>query len=351
MSGHGTLKCLVWDLDNTLWEGVLLEDPDVRLRAGVRETLAALDERGILQSVASKNDADAALRKLEALGVGGYFLYPQITWSSKVASIATVAQRLNIGTDAIGFIDDDPGERDEVRLGLPSVCCVDAAALDALLTMPELSPRFVTPDSRARRRMYQSEAVRQTAEAAFVGASEEFLATLRLSLTIDRAREVDLQRAEELTIRTHQLNTTGHVYSYDELNAFRVSARHHLLVARLEDRYGSYGHIGLALVEANGGCWTINLLLMSCRVMSKGIGSVMIGHLMRRAKAAGARLLAEFVPNGRNRMMYLTYRLLGFRECPAGGGSAQEKEGTVLLEHDLSRMPPVPDYITIATPD
>jgi FkbH-like protein len=349
MSRDGAVKCLVWDLDNTVWNGVLLEDREVTLRPGVRGALAALDERGILHSVASKNDPETALRTLDALGLGEYFLYPQIGWQSKVASITAVAKRLNIGIDAIGFIDDDPCERDEVRLALPAVWCVDAAALDALLTMPELSPRIVTPDARVRRLMYQSDARRQAAEAAFVGPSEAFLSTLGMSLTITAATEGDLQRAEELTIRTHQLNTTGHIYSYDELDAFRRSAHHHLLLARLDDKYGSYGHIGLALVETAGERWIIRLLLMSCRVMSKGIGSVMIGHLMRRARAAGARLCAEFVPTGKNRMMYLTYRFHGFRECEPDGTRASD--GAVWLEYDLTAIPTQPNYISVTATD
>ena len=119
-------------------------------------------------------------------------------------------------------------------------------------------------------------------------------------LTIFPAKEEDLQRAEELTVRTNQLNATGYTYSYNELNQFRLSDKYKLLMARLDDKYGRYGHIGLALVKCNPDVWTLKLLLMSCRVMSRGVGSIMLNHIMQLAKSHKVRLRAEFVPTGRN---------------------------------------------------
>ncbi len=101
-----TIKLLIWDLDNTLWDGTLLEGDGVQLRPGIRETVAALDGRGILQSIASKNDYDAAVQKLQELGLNQYFLYPQINWNSKAANIQTIIQSINIGSDTVGFLYD-----------------------------------------------------------------------------------------------------------------------------------------------------------------------------------------------------------------------------------------------------
>ena len=123
---HKTIKCLVWDLDNTLWDGILLEDIDVRLKENAVSTIKTMDERGILQSVASKNDHDLAVRKLTEVGLLEYFIYPQINWNSKVESIRQIARNLNIGTDTIAFIDDQPGELDEVGFSLPEVQCIHA---------------------------------------------------------------------------------------------------------------------------------------------------------------------------------------------------------------------------------
>jgi FkbH-like protein len=338
------IKCVVWDLDNTLWDGVLLENKTVSLRPKVVEIIKTLDRRGILQSIASRNDYDAAMQQLQALGLADYFLYPQLGWGSKVSSIKKIARQINIGLEAVVFIDDQPFERDEVRFSLPEVRCFDAADLDQLLDLPEMKPRFVTRDSGMRRLMYRSDMVRNQAEEAYVGPKEAFLASLGMVLTIFSPREEDLQRAEELTVRTNQLNSTGYTYSYDQLNYFRHSNQYQLLMASLEDKYGPYGHIGLALVACDENVWTIKLLLMSCRVMARGVGSIMLTHLMNLAREKNVRLRAEFMPNGRNRMMNITYRFAGFNQVDQVGD-------LIIFETDLATVPSFPDYVTLKPPN
>lgn len=335
-----TIKCVVWDLDNTVWHGVLLEDAQVSLREGVADIIKTLDGRGILQSVASKNDHETALAKLREFGLDEYFLYPQVNWNSKVSSIKNIAESLNIGRDALAFIDDQPFEREEVGFAFPEVLCLDAEEIGAVLEMPEMNPRFITEDSAARREMYLNDIRRNQAEEDFAGTQEEFLKTLDLEFTIGPAQPEDLKRAEELTVRTNQLNTTGYTYSYEELDEFMRSDSHLLLVSGLTDKYGSYGKIGLALVERGAEVWTLKLLLMSCRVMSRGVGTVMLNHIMRLAKEAGVRLRAEFVSNGRNRMMFVTYKFGNFREVGREGE-------TVILENDLRQLQPMPGYVRL----
>lgn len=335
------VKCVVWDLDHTVWDGILLEDGEVPLRAGVLHAIQTLDERGILQSIASRNDEEAATARLRALGIDEYFLYPQINWNAKGQNVAQIARSLNIGLDTFLFIDDQPFEREEVQHACPEVRVLDATALDGMLDRPELIPEFITDDSRIRRRLYMADIQRNQAEESFAGPSEEFLRSLEMRFTLAPCSEADLQRAEELTQRTNQLNTTGYTYDYAELNAFRASPRHLLLVAGLEDRFGTYGKIGLALVEKTSPeLWTLKLLLMSCRVMSRGVGTIMMSHVMTETKNAGARLRAEFKPNGRNRMMEVTYRFGGFREV--------ERHGDLIVyEHDLAVIQPFPDYVRV----
>lgn len=339
-----SVKCVVWDLDDTIWKGVLLENDHLCLRENVISIIKALDNRGILQSIASKNDGAAAMKKLSEYGLNEYFLHPQIGWNSKASSIQHIARSLNIGTDAMAFIDDQPFEREEVRFSLPEVLCVDAKDLHRLLDMPEMNPGLVTEDSKMRRSMYLSDVSRLRSEQEFEGSKEAFLASLRMVLTIFAAREEDLLRAEELTVRTNQLNATGFTYSYEELDHFRQSKGHILLMAKLEDKYGSYGNIGLALVQCEARVWTIKLLLVSCRVMSRGIGSIILSHIMMMARNHNVRLRAEYVENGRNRMMNITYRFAGFYEI--------ERKGKVtLFENDLTAIQPFPDYVGVEIHD
>lgn len=334
------VKCVVWDLDNTLWDGVLLEDEQVTLRQDVVEVIKMLDSRGILHSIASKNNHEAALEKLQAFGLEEYFLYPQINWNAKSSSIRDIAQAINIGLNTFAFVDDQPFELEEVASTFPEVLCINTSDLLTIPELPEMMPRFITRDSQNRRAMYLSDMRRNQAEKEFSGPNESFLAGLEMIFTIAPCAEDDLQRAEELTVRTNQLNTTGYTYSYEELNAFRLSAKHKLLVSSLDDKYGNYGKIGLALVECHEDIWLIKLLLMSCRVMSRGVGTIMINHIMNMARAAGARLQAEFVSNNRNRMMLITYKLGGFEQI------AQEGE-RIVFEHPLPADQPFPPYVKV----
>jgi len=337
---QGRIKCIVWDLDNTLWGGVLLEDGAVTVRPWVVEHIRRLDSMGVLHSIASKNDRQAALDKLEELGVRDLFLYPQINWNAKSSSIRLIAKALNLGLDAFAFVDDQEFERAEVAHEEPAVTCIDITELDEALARPDFVPRFVTDESAQRREMYQSQLARDELEQDFVGTNADFLANLEMTFTIEPARREDLQRAEELTVRTNQLNSTGRTYSYEELDRLRESPDHILLVASLTDRFGSYGKIGLALVEKDGPVWQLRMLLMSCRVMSRGVGMVLLNHIMGLARDAGASLRADFVETGRNRMMQITYAFAGFREL--------SREGTsVVLEANLDTMQPPPAYLRL----
>ena len=336
------LKCVVWDLDETLWCGTLLEGGGDALAPYVEAAIRTLDDRGILQSIASKNDHDVAWAQVEALGVGDCFLFPQIGWWSKAKSIESIAERLGIGLDAIAFVDDQIVEREEIAYFLPQVFLIDPTDLPTLLDEPRLMPRFVTSEARQRRSMYRADVERRGAEDRFGGPRDAFLATLSMKMTIRCATAADLERAEELTVRTNQLNTTGHHYSHEKLADIVDSPHHLVLVAQLDDRYGSSGTIGLALVELGQERWTIRLLIMSCRVVSRGVGTVLLLHLLQRAQRCGVRLRAAYLPTPRNKPMLVTFKFAGFRQIDEG-------EAGLLLEHDLTRVPALPSYVEVVS--
>ena len=339
-----TIKCVVWDLDNTLWQGTLLEGDDLVLTPGVVQVIHELDNRGTLQSIASKNDFEAAWKQLGKYNLQKYFLYPQIGWVNKSDAIRIIADRLNISLDTFAFIDDQAYERDEVTHFLPEVLTVDAVDIPRLQNMERLQPKFITNESNLRRKIYQDDIKRNHLQEEFRGTNEKFLATLGMCMSIREASEQDLRRAEELTVRTTQLNTTGYTYSYEELNKFRKSHDHLLLVAELEDKYGPNGTIGLALIALKPNLWQLKLLIMSCRVITRGVGGIMMSYILQRAKHNGVKMRAEFVTNNRNRLMYVTYKFSGFYEVG-------EHNGLIVLENDLERIHPYPSYVTVRLPD
>lgn len=343
------VKCLVWDLDNTLWEGTLLEDTEVKLKPGVRDILKELDRRGILLSIASKNDHADAMAKLKQLEVDEYFIYPQINWNSKAQSIKAIAEGINIGIDTLAFIDDQSFEQEDVKFSCPEVLTIDAIDYQKLTEMEELMPRFVTEDSQKRRLMYLSDLQRKHDEGDFAGSSEEFLATLEMELTIAPVQAGDLERVEELTLRTNQLNSTGFTYDFDELASFITSEKHTFLIASLDDKYGTYGKIGLVLLEEIGDVFEIKLLLMSCRVMTRGIGSALLVHMVKLAQARNKKLSAQFVSTGRNRVMYITYKMMGFAEVDEGAEEHDDDDDSraEILEYRGESEREYPGYLKV----
>lgn len=338
-----SVKCVVWDLDHTLWNGVLVEGDELVLKPQIVDVIKALDAKGVLQSVASKNNFEDAQEKLQQFGLSDYFLYPQISWNPKSSAIATIREKLNIGIDTFMFIDDQPFERDEVKALHPDVECVDAEEYLSLLEHSRIVSIKLTDDASQRRIRYLEDMKRQTDEQEFEGTPESFLAGLDMVFTISPAQPEDLLRAEELTERTNQLNSTGITYDKQELSVFMDSPDHELLVCELQDKYGSYGKIGLALVEIGDNTDLVKLLLMSCRTAARGVGSVLLSYLMKQAQQRQHTLRAQFKRTSRNRQMLVTYQFANFKEIE------RDDDGNILFENDLSLVSDYPEYIRVVT--
>ncbi|MFD6040235.1 HAD-IIIC family phosphatase [Streptomyces koyangensis] len=347
------VKCLVWDLDNTLWQGTLLEDAEVTLLDDVRRTIVELDARGILQSVASKNDHDHAWQRLEALGVADYFVLPQIGWHPKSGSVKDIADQMNFALSAIAFIDDQPAERAEVAHHHPEVRCYDAGLAAELTGLPEFSPAVVTGDARRRREMYQAGFRRTTERENFTGPDEEFQRSLELVMEIKRADDADLSRVEELTRRTSQMNATGVYYSDADLRALLADPGHEVLTVTLTDRFGPHGAVGVLLLGHHEQVWHLKLLATSCRVVSFGAGSVLLNWLIDQAATAGVHLAADFRRTDRNRMMEVAYRFAGFTDdacdCLTALPADGDREG-IEFRHLVAGPRPAPTTMRVIAP-
>ncbi|MBS2548566.1 HAD-IIIC family phosphatase [Catenulispora sp. NL8] len=343
------VKCVVWDLDDTLWDGVLAEDGRVVLRAAAVHAVRALDERGILQSIASKNDPRAVREQLDHFALTDYFLFPQASWDAKSVLLRRIAKEINIGVDTLLFIDDSPFERAEVASALP-VRCVDAADVAILLDRPDLTPAIVTADGAQRRVRYRQDARRREYEDGFTGPRNEFLRSLDIRLSVRAATPDDLARAAELTVRTNQLNTTGLTFSREQLLNLMARPENTLLVVSLRDVFGEYGTVGLVMLTASDDQWRIRLLLMSCRVMGRNVGGAVISHLAAQADQRGLRLTADFRHTDVNRPMYTVYRLAGFSAGQSTDKAAETVAGqTLLLELAADAPRTRPAFLTLTT--
>ncbi len=177
-------KCVVWDLDNTMWDGVLIEDgvEKIRLKPGIAEILKQLDDRGILISAVSKNNHDDAMAALKHFGIHEYFLFPQISWNPKSEGIRQVTESLNIGIDSILFVDDSSFELEQVKSFCPEVMLLNALEYQNILGRPDCQVP-VTEESRKRRLFYRDQQQRERAESNFRGQYLAFLRECNLRLS------------------------------------------------------------------------------------------------------------------------------------------------------------------------
>jgi FkbH-like protein len=309
------VKVLVWDLDETLWTGTLAEDgvSGVALRPEAAECIRALDARGVLQSIASKNDPAEALVALERMGLAEYFLHPEIGWGPKSESIRRIAARLDIGLDTFVFIDDQPFERAEVTSALPKVRILPHDELSALLTHPWFDLP-ATPEAGRRRAMYRAEADRQIMLEASKGDYLAFLRASGLTLDVNPLQQHDLERVHELSQRTNQLNFTGAKLTIGSVEAMLVPDRHHArLTCRCSDRYGEYGLIAFADVDLVRG--ELVTFFMSCRVQRKRVEHALFALIARMLSDEGhTEFLVRFRPTERNGASVRLLTELGFAQ-------------------------------------
>jgi FkbH-like protein len=296
------VKCVVWDLDNTLWRGTLIEDgfENLTLNADAVAAIKELDGRGILHSVASKNNADEALDALKRFGLSEYFLAPQIGWGPKSAGVTEIARRLNINKNTFLFIDDQAFERAEVSSAHPDLRVIDDSRIGGLTALPELDAP-VTEEARNRRQMYK---VEETRENAFRQADSSFLDFLRsceITLTISALAEANIARVFELSQRTNQLNYAGRATTRKDVEDLRngVASGKEGLVLSCTDKFGDYGVIGFAIVDVER--FHVENFFMSCRVQHKKVDHAFFAWLIERAMTRGQDVVSTvFHFSGRN---------------------------------------------------
>lgn len=340
VAGSGPLKCVVWDLDNTVWEGTLIEDglQGIRLRPGIAEIIAELDRRGVLQSVASKNnpaDADLALKHFR---LHDYFLYPQVSWSPKSQALRMIAERLNIGLDSFMFVDDQPFEQAEVLSAHPSVEVVGPESLSSLLDHRRLDLP-VTPESQQRRSLYQAEMVREIALADTAGDYDAFLQSCSIRVHIEELTTETLDRVHELVQRTNQLNLSTRRYTRDHLaSLIEGPSDRRAFTVKAEDRFGSYGLIGFCIFDIEGAL--IQDLMFSCRIQSKLVDDVFVEWLAEGcAQGLGREVHAHFKPTKKNSPARQLLERTGFARAHGNeDGEVWVKQGSPRPLDELTKI-------------
>jgi FkbH-like protein len=309
------MKCLVWDLDNTIWNNTLVEsDPaNINLKDQIPDILKQLDQRGILLSIASKNNSEAASELLRKFGIEHYFLHPQIAWEQKSGSIEAIQKKLNIGMDTIAFIDDSNFERAEVGQVIADVQCIDAVNYLNLLYYPGFAGS-ASEDAKNRRYYYQAEEQRNVElKTRYHDDYLTFLKDCDIKLTITKPEEENLTRISDLIQRTNQLNFSANQYSREQVKDILYNEQLDKYVLIASDRFGDYGIIGFAVVDKNS--ITVTDMLFSCRIQMKRIEHCFLCRLMDKYRGQGDnKLKVMYCPTKRNSQCAKVFEDLNFQK-------------------------------------
>ena len=354
-------KCIVLDLDNTLWGGELGDDGVEGIQLGddypgnafkeFQRTLLNFRSRGFLLAIASKNDEATVLEALrthpEMVLRPEHFASIFANWGPKSANLRHIAEALNISLDAMIYVDDNPVERAQIRAELPMVEVIEMPAEPAryVAALEQCSmldrPRLLAEDRR-RAEMYE-QSPRRLKHFEAAPSLEQALKQLRTVAQVGLAGPSTFERIHQLIQKTNQFNATTRRHKLEEVRSFSNSPGAKVAWLRLRDCYGDQGLVGVGILrQLDLECWEVDTFLMSCRVAGRRVEEALMAYLAELARAAGGRRLrGVFRPTAKNEPVRVLYPQLGF-EPIASSGAATEQIFEIRLEKDAL---PWPDLI------
>ena len=321
-------KCLVLDLDNTLWGGILGEDGAEGIKIGgdypgnaflcFQEALLELAKSGVILTVCSKNNEQDVLEVWEKhphnILKKEHFSAYRIDWKDKATNIKELADELNLGLDSFVFVDDNPAERELVKQMLPEVAVPDfpSQPYELPLFVQSLAEDFfrvyaITDEDLKKTEQYKANAARTESQKQFVDF-EAFLKSLDIRLTIESANELNIQRIAQMTQKTNQFNLTTKRYIDADIKSM-LADRWKVYCVSVADRFGDSGITGCMMINGN----EIDSFLMSCRVLGKGIEVAFIKSVLQLLKVEGMETIkARFIPTDKNTQIKDFYERCGF---------------------------------------
>jgi FkbH-like protein len=303
-------KCLVLDLDNTIWGGVIGDDGPGGIKIGddypgnvfkdFQAALLGLRHRGFLLAISSKNDEQLVRQTLdthpEMILKTEHFACMKINWDPKPANISKIAEELNISLDSLIFIDDNPVERAQVRAAMPMVNVVELPTdilgyLPALREVAGLDKPRILDEDRIRADQYQQEAKRKEMESTVTDMAD-FMKGLQMTARVGKLDSNTQERIHQLIHKTNQFNLTTRRHLLDDIKHMSESPDSEVAWLRLQDRFGDLGLVCVGIVKKiDQSRWEIDTLLMSCRVMGRNVEEAFLAYLAELAIAKGATIL------------------------------------------------------------
>ena len=330
-------KCLILDLDNTLWGGVVGDDGWENIQVGhglgigkafseFQQWVRKLKDRGIILCVCSKNDADKAREPFEknpemVLHLDDFAVF-MANWDNKVDNIRTIREILNIGFDSMVFLDDNPFERNMVREGIPEFCVPELPEdpgdyLEYLYGLNLFETASYSSADKDRTKQYQVEAQRTSSALSFANEAD-FLKSLGMVSEVRGFDSFNTPRVAQLSQRSNQFNLRTVRYTEDEVRRLGADPGFACFSFTLADKFGDNGLICVVILEKrDAGTLFINTWLMSCRVLKRGMEAFTLNTLVAFAREHGfRRLVGEYLPTAKNGMVAEHYPRLGFTPLP-----------------------------------
>ena len=318
-------KVICLDADNTLWHGIvgevggdallyLSDSPKGRCHHRVLQHLKALSQAGVLLAVASKNNESDVL---DVLARPDFplkrkdFAAVRINWQAKSQNLREIAEELSLGLDSFVFVDDSAFEVSEVLATLPEVQAVQVPArleeyVDLLVSIPGLDRLTITAEDRARQQEYQAQAERRKLQAE---DPRDFTRKLAIAIRVKAVSANELARISQLFMKTNQFRFTPSRPGEEEIKLLLSNNQWQVLSVYYKDIFGDSGLIGGALLERNGRGWRLRNLVISCRVIGRGVEDNLLADWSRRYEP----LSIDFEPTGRNQVAMLTLQRVGWQ--------------------------------------
>ena len=356
-------KCIVLDLDNTLWGGVIGEDglggiklgptPEGRPFLEFQKYLLSLFNRGVILAINSKNNLDDVLEVFREhphmILKEEHFASMQINRNDKISNMKAIEDEINISMDSIVFIDDDKLNREMVKGALPEVLVIDlpedhSLYSKTLLEVNDFNTLQITEDDKKRGSMYAAQKRRHEIQKTVTDVTE-YLRKLETVVTIEKANSFTIPRISQLTQKTNQFNMTTKRYPEEDIKQFSTNRDYIVASVKVEDKFGDNGIAGVAIVEKEEYKWRIDTFLFSCRVLGRKVEETLLAYIIEQAKKEKVKtLIGELVHTKKNAPAIEFYKTNGFNLI-------KNDNGNEIWEYDLRNDYPFLGFISVIRKD
>ena len=313
-------KCIVLDLDNTLWGGIVGEegfegiklgpDPAGRPFVEFQRVLKSLLKSGIILAINSTNNSEDAMKVIKEhphmVLKEEDFACLKINWNDKIANMKDIAKELNIGLDSMVFFDDDPVNRELIKMSIPEIKTIDlpqdpSSYALILRDLNDFNVLKITDDDFKRAKMYSQEQERHDLESTTKNL-DEYLKKLDIKVKVRLADKFSIPRISQLSLKTNQFNLTTKRYQEEEIKKFAKDDKMIVGCAEVEDKFGESGITNIFIIKKNNEEWILDTFLLSCRIIGRSIEEGILGKIIEMAKKEGVKKIkAQFIPTQKNK--------------------------------------------------